>query len=770
MEPVRVSGHEVIGVSMRMAHSKRFAALLIALSASAMPLQASSLHDQAVEGARAGRFDSAIVVLQRLVQAQPQKPVYRYDLIAVLSWAQRHAEALQASQSIALGSRVPDYVLSAIGKSAIQANQPQRAEQAYRILSQRRPKDADAARGLALAQQAVDRARATPAPKSEPAAPAASVQTAPANAVAQSLAAAQVRNAEHIRQAQAVLGTNFTLERYRLIDAALAENAELISQAQASNTADVLLRLRRDRIVALRDRGLNEQAIDAFRLLDAEPGTMPAYVVGAAADASLNQRLPEQAIELYQRALASDPASTAWRSSLMFAQLEAENFQAAEAIVALNLEESGNAPAARRTQALMLRFADRLHEAQAVTQTLVDQHPNDAGIWVEQGDLFMRRGWPRAAAERYQAVLAGEPGHIRALVGLAEARWAQGALAEASGLVAQLKTQAPEHPVVQRLMRAWARKVRPQFTSSLTQGFGQAQVSGNDDMVWESALFTGQSEAGLRGFVNHHLARASFNGQSASHERLGLGLEWTATDLQATVEVGQDLRNGKDASWAAGLGWQPNDQFSLRARHESQTNDFPLKGRLPDAEFYLGAPTYLHADKSLLGAAYRWNEGRRVAADFASQDFNDGNRRQSLSASWFERLYSGYGKTLDLQTAAYTSTNTLRGAFYFNPRRDVALSATLTGDWLTWRRYERSFNQRLAFTLGSYKQVSDIQQGLAVNRVRYGWDGFQEIRYEHEWQWGSDFSTRYGIGARRFPYDGVDETKSYLYLFLNWRL
>jgi hypothetical protein len=208
----------------------------------------------------------------------------------------------------------------------------------------------------------------------------------------------------------------------------------------------------------------------------------------------------------------------------------------------------------------------------------------------------------------------------------------------------------------------------------------------------------------------------------------------------------------------------------MRARHETQTNDFPLKGRVPDAEFYLGAPTYLHADKSLLGAAYRWNEGRRLAADFVTQDFNDGNHRQSLSASWFERLYSGYGKTVDLQTAAYTSTNTLRDAVYFNPRRDLALSATLTGDWLTWRRYERSFNQRLALTLGSYKQVSDIQQGLAVNRVRYGWDGFQEIRYEHEWQWGPDFSSRYGLGVRRFPYDGVSETKSYLYLFLNWRL
>ena len=741
-----------------MSRSALYAALLIALATPAAPSYAKSLHEQAVEGARAGRFDGAVLVLERLVQTQPQRALYRYDLIAVLSWAERHAEAVEASRPVVLDAQVPDYVLSAIGKSALQTNQVSLADQAYRLLSQRRPQDADAARGLLLTQLAAQRAGSLPKPP------------APETSVSAQLAAAQVRNALSIRQAQAVLSSNFTLERYREADAALSENAALIAQAQASNQGEVLLRLRRDRIVALRDRGFSQQAVEAFRLLDAEQGAMPAYVVAAAADASLNQRLPEQAIELYQRALQSDPHNAAWRSGLMFAQLEAENFPAAEDIVALNLRESGNAPEARRTQALMLRFADRLNESQALTQALANERPNDAGIWVEQGDLFMRRGWPRAAAERYQAVLVVEPGHIKARVGLADAWWAQGALAEAGASIAQLRAEAPEHPAVQRLLRAWERRVRPQFTSGVTQGYGRGQVSGNDDMVWESTLYTGQSEAGLRGFVNHHLARATFDGRSASHERLGLGLEWTGRNLQATLEAGQDLRNAKDASWAGGIAWQLNDQASLRARHESQTNDFPLKGRLPDAESYLGAPTYLHADKSLVGAAYRWNEGRRVAADFASQSFNDRNRRKSLSASWFERLYSGYGKTLDLQTAAYTSTNTLRDAFYFNPKRDLAVSATLTGDWLTWRRYERSFNQRLAFTLGSYKQISETQSLGVVNRLNHGWNDFQEIRYEHEWQLGPDFSTRYGLGVRRFPYDGVSETKSYLYWFLNWRL
>ncbi len=753
---------------MLTSYSKLVLALAVAFSATQPSLFAKTLHDQAVESARAGRYDSAILVLERLVREQPDQPTYRYDLTAVLSWAERHSEALDASRSIALGSQVPDYVLAAIGKSALSANLLERAIEAYGLLSHRRPLDSDASRGLALSLLMQQRALVQPeAPEST-----SLVTVREKNHMTESLTSAQRLNAERIRQAADMLNTNHSSERYILSDAALAENLELIARAESAKETDVLLRLKRDRIVALHDRGMNQEAINDFRNLDMKETVVPAYVLAAAAEASLNQRQPEQAIELYKRVLQTEPNNPGLLSGLMYAEIEAENFPAAERIVEFNLEQSGNGFAQRRTQAMLMRFADRLEEAQTLTDSLSTEKPNDVGLWLDQADLFLRRGLPRAANERYQAVLAVEPVNPKAQVGLAEALWAQGALVEAASLVAKLKAEAPEHPAVKRLLSAWQRNGRALLTSSVTKGFGQGRVAGNDDLVWESTLFTGQSETGLRGFVNHHLARANFNGESASHERAGAGVELTQRDLQATLEVGADLRNGRDTVWAGGVAWQLNDQLSFRARHESQTNDYPLKGRKPNAESYLGAPTYLHASKTLVGAAYRWNESRRLAADFADYNFNDGNHRQSLSASWFERLYSRYGRSLDLQTAVYGSSNTLPNTIYFNPKNDVAVSATLAGDWLTWRRYERSFNQRLALTLGTYKQISELElnnSGIWY-RKNYGWNSFQEIRYEHEWQLGPDFSTRYGIGARRFPYDGVYETKSYIYASVNWRL
>lgn len=822
---------------MRLTHTKIFLALSVAFLAQAMPVHAApaassafTAHTQAVKNARAGRYDASLPALEKLVRDNPAKLAYRYDLIAVSSWANRHTDAANASENLRLSGNMPSYVLAAIGKSTLESGQPLRSSDAYRLLAQRRPQDPDVALSLALAllsqhedaQADVQLARALklsgkkaaplqnaaaalkargepvratpfverlqalgPTPTrptvaaSTPAAAAttplaataptkASVAQADATALAvRALAARQEQNGVQIRKAEAVLDVDYTPERYRLIDAALSDNADLITQARAMGQADILRRLRFDRVVALKDRREAAAALSEFNALESEGETVPPYVISAAADATMQLRQPEQARALYQRALTSDPANIGLQTGLMYSHLEAENFPAAEHIVGDLLTQTNQAVGIRRTDATLMRFSDRLKEADVAIERLATELPNDAGIWLAQADLMAQRGLPRAAAKRYGDVLAVAPDNIAARVGLANAVWAQGDIIEAGKQIKQLQADAPEHTAVQRIFAAWQRRERPFLTSTVTKGFGQGSVSGNDDLVWESTIYSGQTDGGIRVFGNHHLSKAKFDGNSASHERAGVGLEYTRRDLQATAEVGQDLRNGKDTSWAVGAGWQVYDQVSLRGRHESETNDFPLKGRVADAE--AGAPTHLHATKTLVGGAYRWNESRRVAADLSYYDFNDGNQRKALSAVWFERLYSGYGKTLDLQTAAYTSTNSNQDAYYFNPKHDVALSATLAGDWQTWRRYERSFNQRLAVTLGTYRQTSNVRQNGTWGEETYGWNPFTEVRYEHEWQFGPDRSTRYGIGSRHFPYDGKYETKTYVYLNVNWR-
>lgn len=592
-----------------------------------------------------------------------------------------------------------------------------------------------------------------------------SLAAPPAEAAEPDFEALLRAHAARIRAAAAQLDDDFSPARYHLADEALAENAGLIARAQAAGRADIVRRLRQDRVQALRDRGDMTAAIAEYRALAQQAPPAP-YVVRAAADALLAMRQPEAARLLYEQLLAADASDAAARTGLLFAHLEAEDFASMRRLIE-TWGAQGESTALRRARVMTLRFADRLEEAQALLDALVREAPGDAGLWLEQGDLMARRGLPRAAQRRYEAVVAAEPGNLRARVGLANALWAQGDISAAAALVDALRREAPEHPAVQRLVREWSSRSRPSLASSLTRGFGRGHVAGNDDQIWESAFYSGQTAQGLRAFANHHLASARFAGAQARHERMGGGAEWTLRDLQLVGELGQDLRNGRDTVWAAAAGWQQDDHWFWKLRHESQTNDFPLKGRQPDAQ--AGAPKYLHASRTVLGGAYRWNESRRVAADASWYGFNDGNRRQALALSWFERLYSVEGRTLDFTLAGYGSRNSLPDTVYFNPKKDMAVSATLSGDWLTWRRYERSFNQRVALTVGNYRQASDLRQAGGFVEQDYGWKPFQDARYEHEWQWGPDASARYGIGARRFAYDGVYETKSYLYLIANWR-
>lgn len=808
------------------------AALVAALSASTPSSAAPTPNERyakAIADARAGRFDSALPALQRLVREHPSRADYRLDLIVVLSWAERHADALAASRTLKLDADTPDYALAAIGHAALHGQQARRAAQAYGLLVTRKPANADARLGYALAlleshqaaradQQlqlvlrlaernagllrsafdalaarseearaepfarrltalgqapqrvapaatspiaaTTDPREATPPATASPAQPQAdAAQTAPA---APDFEAQLQRHAASIRAASAWLDRDYSPARYRLMDEALAENARLAEQVRTAGRPDLVKRLRQDRVQALRDRGDMAGALAEFRELDAGGEPVPPYVLRAAADAALALREPELARRLYQRALTVEPTDTSTYSGLLYANLESEDFASLDRDMAAWLTQSRQAPAARQANVTALRFANRLDAAQAALDSLATEQPTSTSLWLEQGELLAQRGLPRAAEERFKAVLAAEPGHLRARIGLANAQWAAGDIIAAGHGIEALHSEAPEHPAVQRLMREWTQRSAWTLSSSTARGFGQGLVAGNNDLQWDTSLQSGQSAEGWRTFANHQLATARFGGSEAQHERLSAGLEWSRRDLQISAELGQDLRNARSAVWAAGLALQRGDHWSWRLRHESQTNDFPLKARQPGAES--DAPTYLHASRTVLGGAYRWNETRRLAADLSSYDFNDGNRRRALAISWLQRLQSNSDGTLDLSLGGYGSSNSLPDRVYFSPQRDLAVSATLAADWLTWRRYERSFNQRLSLSVGNYRQTSEVRQGSTYVQRAYGWRPFQELRYEHEWQWTTSGALRYGLGWRRFAYDGVYESKAQLSL------
>ena len=147
----------------------------------------------------------------------------------------------------------------------------------------------------------------------------------------------------------------------------------------------------------------------------------------------------------------------------------------------------------------------------------------------------------------------------------------------------------------------------------------------------------------------------------------------------------------------------------------------------------------------------------RAALGLARMGFDDGNRRNSISASLTERFVTGPVYKLDVTAALYGSSNSRDNAPYFNPRNDRALGFTLDNQWLAWRFYRASWRHRLVLTMGSYRQSG------------FGSGNYGAIRYETAWAPSDLFELLLGVARSWHPYDGVRETRNGLYGSMNWR-
>ncbi|CAN0505531.1 unnamed protein product, partial [Phaeothamnion confervicola] len=119
--------------------------------------------------------------------------------------------------------------------------------------------------------------------------------------------------------------------RFAATEVALAQNAELLQQAQVSGQAasPAQRRLQFDRIVLLRNRVRMQEAVDLHDGLVREGVDVPAYAQAAAADALLHLRQPEKARDLYLQAQGRGGSEFSSQVGLFYAYSDAEQHAAA---------------------------------------------------------------------------------------------------------------------------------------------------------------------------------------------------------------------------------------------------------------------------------------------------------------------------------------------------------------------------------------------------------------------------------------------------------
>ena len=548
-------------------------------------------------------------------------------------------------------------------------------------------------------------------------------------------------------------------ERFLRLDQALTATDPLAAGFFAGQAPDAEDQRRlTDRLSALAARRRAADAVKLYETLRQRGIPVPLWAERDIAGSYLELRRPQEALVLYQRAVAANPDDFDANLGLFFALVETEQLDAATGHIdryAASLPErrhldgryNGERLSADITADRVRLFADRLAEAQARIDARHAAIPYNSEARQSSASLALARGWPHQGDEMLRRTLGSDPINPALHADLSEnlltlQDWpaARAALAHASGI-------DPDNGAVRRARRS--HELYDSYELYVEAGYGEGQdvnYFGSRDWSIDSHLYSRPIADDWRVFAHNYSASADFYGDNQTWIRTGAGAEWRHLGWRLTGEVNGG--SGVKAGATGTVRWKPDDWWTFYGAAESVTNQIPLRA-VADG---------VYASRLSLGADWRQHESRKLALGVHSSDFSDGNLRTGVNASWFERWASGPKWMFETILGADASRNSLDTSVnYFNPKSDRSLWLTAAVENLAWRSYDHAFRQRLALTGGSY-----WQEGYDAGAI-------EAIEYSHRWELDRDLSLRYGIGRILRPYDGEREGRTFGNLVLLWR-
>jgi biofilm PGA synthesis protein PgaA len=276
---------------------------------------------------------------------------------------------------------------------------------------------------------------------------------------------------------------------------------------------------------------------------------------------------------------------------------------------------------------------------------------------------------------------------------------------------------------------------------------GGAGPLGTDEHAIETRLYSQPIKQDWRAFLHQYEASATFSDGKGYRRRLGAGAEYRARDLRVAAELSDSYDSDSDLGVSVNAEWALDDYWSFEGAVDSSSNDIPLLARIVD----------VHGQSVRAGVNWRAHESRSFGASFQALDFSDGNRRNILTGSAFQRLITGPVWKLDGTGAVSASNNSAANVNYFNPGEDLGVDLGLVGEQRLWRRYDRGLVHRQLLTLATYRHKD------------FGSGGTGGIRYEQEWSVDNRLGLRYGAQRTFHPYDGVREYANFYSVSLDWR-
>ena len=535
-------------------------------------------------------------------------------------------------------------------------------------------------------------------------------------------------------------------EQFPMLDRAIAMTEINLKRYPSS------VRSRLDYVRALNNRQRNADAIVAYEHLQRDDIAIPAYVHQSAGSAYLATKHPEQAAVAFRLALAGDPDDSKANLGLFYTLIDLSDFPAAQRHIDTYAARK-NLPSdkfAAVMAAIMERaFENRLDVAQARLQALSDEAPASESLRLAEAKIALWRGRPRKAHALAQQVTLREVDDLQANVLLVDTETVLGDYASADARLAKLYALVPEDPDVNNLRRAAEVRAMNEIALSVSGTRSRENLGSGQGVVVDMRAFGRPLGGQARPFVHTYYERATSDGGAADYRRLGAGIDYVfPRTANVRVELQQEFflqpRTSLQVSGRADL----NDYWSLSGLIDSNSIEVPLRARY-DA---------IGGNEVQAGVTYRLSERLSFSASVTRLNMTDGNLRRAIGLQTRANLIQGPYYKGTLEAAFSASRNNLEGANYFNPSSSQTTELSWINEWMNYQRYNRSFGQQLALSVGRAAEA-----GFATGTIG-------AIRYVQRLSFSDTLALNYGVGVVRRIYTGVLSTGPEADLSFNWKL
>ncbi len=545
---------------------------------------------------------------------------------------------------------------------------------------------------------------------------------------------------------------------------ALAQMQQYL-QRDGSTLAQAPLRVRYDRLILLNRLGRHAQVREEYRALLAEGHPVPNYLMAAVGDSLMATQHPGEAIPVLEAALKADPAQPQVRSELAYAYLESEQADTALALLqkwqadepAWRWTDGAKAPHANWARydadlnlAMVRAYSGDLPTAQRDLEKMVEIAPGNGGTQSSLGNIYLMRGWPRRALERYSMAHTLDPRDVPARLGQYDAYIELQRDDLARPIHDTLLQRYPGQPSVQRMDRSWRAhrgwQLHAYAEGGRSSGGGGASPLGNDDGRYGVEVQSPILDDRWRVVAFADRRTVDFQDQQINPLRVGLGTRYRYGRADAEAFVNRPNDSIGQTGLSGGFGWQFNDRWHAGVTAARNDADASMQARVAG----------ITADSVALAVDYRRDERTHWSMGASQFRYDDGNRRDTVNSAIEQRLLTRPSVFVDGLGSVYASRGSLDDVPYFNPSEDHSVEIGLRVDQQLWRHYERHFRHRLTVSVGQY-----WQQG-------YGSALVPSAEYRHEWQIGEGRIFEYGVSWSRPVYDGQRERHIGLDVGLRW--